>query len=254
MTLLPPPPSLFAPKWSATSSVHFAILSLFPDALLPYTRASILGIAQEKGLAKIELVDFRDFSRDRHRTVDDRPFGGGPGMVLKPEPIHDAVEWLEAKHGTFHRVRLTPTGRPFRQCDAERLATMERVLLLCGRYEGFDERIAEELTWDDISIGDYVLAGGELPALCVTEAVVRLLPGVLGHEASAAQESFAPQGPDGTRALDHPHYTRPRVWRGRSVPDVLLSGDHAAIAKWRRARALERTRAARPELLPPGAT
>lgn len=254
MTVLPRPPSLFAPKWEPTLSVHFAILTLFPDALEPYTRTSILGIAQEKGLARIDLVDFRDFTRDRHRTVDDRPFGGGPGMVLKPEPIHDCVEWLEARHGAFHRVMLTPTGRPFRQSDAERLRSHPRILLLCGRYEGFDERIADELEWDDISIGDYVLAGGELPALCVAEAVVRLVPGVLGHGASAVEESFAAHGPDGLRHLDHPHYTRPRVWRGRSVPDVLLSGDHAAIAAWRRARALERTRRSRPELLPPGST
>ncbi|MEZ5979762.1 MAG: tRNA (guanosine(37)-N1)-methyltransferase TrmD [Planctomycetota bacterium] len=228
--------------------MHFSVLSLFPEALEPYTRSSILGIAQAKGLARIDLVDFRDFTRDRHRTVDDRPFGGGPGMVLKPEPIHDCVEWLEDRHGAFHKVMLSPCGRPFRQSDATRLLAKERVLLLCGRYEGFDERIREEWEWDEISIGDFVLAGGELAALCVTEAVVRLLPGVLGCESSAVEESFTARGDGAPLRLDHPHYTRPRVWRGRSVPDALLSGDHAAIAAWRAKRADERTRARRPDL------
>lgn len=221
-----------------------AILTLFPEALEGYLRSSILGIAQEKGLVEVLTIDFRDFSRDRHRTVDDRPFGGGPGMVLKPEPIHDCVEWLEARHGRFHRILLCPGGRRFDQAKALELVPQERLLFLCGRYEGFDERIREELEWDEISMGDFVLAGGELPALTVTEAVVRLVPGALGHEQSAEQESFR-----GAGGLDCPHYTRPRTWRGRSVPDVLLSGDHGRIAAWRERVARARTEQHRPDLL-----
>ena len=220
----------------------FSILTLFPEALEPYLGASILGIAQEKGAAKVRLVDFRDFTRDRHRTVDDRPFGGGPGMVLKPEPIFDCVEWLERTHGPFHKILLTPDGEPFHQGKARRLVKEERILLCCGRYEGFDERIRTELEWDDISIGDFVLSGGELPALCVTEAVCRLLPGVLGDERSLETESFEAEG------LDHPHYTRPRVWRGRAVPDVLVGGDHGEIADWRTSERRARTRERRPDL------
>jgi tRNA (guanine37-N1)-methyltransferase len=223
--------------------VQIVLLTLFPEALEPYVRSSILGIAQEKGKVRIRLVDFRDFARDRHRTVDDRPFGGGPGMVLRPEPIFDCVEWLEREHGEFRRLLLSPDGKPFRQTLAHDLAREERLLLLCGRYEGFDERIRQELAWEEVSIGDFVLSGGELAALCVVEAVVRLLPGVLGHEQSAARESF--EG----GVLDHSHYTRPPVWRGRTVPDVLRSGDHAAIERWRADSALVRTQTRRPDLL-----
>ncbi|MHC4262268.1 MAG: tRNA (guanosine(37)-N1)-methyltransferase TrmD [Planctomycetota bacterium] len=229
--------------------MFICLLTLFPEALEPYLDSSILGIARSKGLVRTQVVDFRDFSRDRHRTVDDRPFGGGPGMVLKPEPILDCVEWLERRHGTFHKVLLTPDGRTFDQPRAHALLQHERVLLLCGRYEGFDERIRQELEWDEISIGDYVLAGGELPALVVTEALARLVPGVLGDELSAVQESFQ-HAPDGGSEvlLDHPHYTRPRVFRGRAVPDVLLGGDHGAIARWRLENARARTRSRRPDL------
>jgi len=223
--------------------MFLAILTLFPEAIEPYIRSSILGIAQAKDLVEIRLVDFLDFARDRHRTVDDRPYGGGPGMVLKPEPIIDCVEWLEREHGAFHKVLLTPAGTPFRQEAAGRLAREERVLLLCGRYEGFDERIRSELEWEELSIGDFVLAGGELPALCVVEAVTRLLPGVLGDDRSALEESFQTED-----LLDHPHYTRPRLFRGRPVPDVLVGGDHASIDAWRAERAHERTRRRRPDL------
>jgi len=218
--------------------VLFAILTLFPEAIEPYTRSSILGIAQEKGLARIRLVDFRDFARDRHRTVDDRPFGGGPGMVLKPEPIVDCVDWLERQHGRFRRLLLCPGGATFRQSKARELATEERILLLCGRYEGFDERIRSELEWDEISLGDFVLSGGELPALTIVEAVTRLLPGVLGDPSSASEDSFERDG-----QLDHPHYTRPRAYRGREVPAELLSGDHRAVREWRARAALQRSRA-----------
>lgn len=221
----------------------FAILTLFPEAVEAYARSSILGLAAEKGKVRIQLVDFRDFTRDRHRTVDDRPFGGGPGMVLKPEPIVECVEWLEREHGTFTKIALCPAGTPFRQAHAEALARHERILLLCGRYEGFDARILSQLDFHDVSVGDFVLAGGELPALAIVEAVARLLPGVLGDERSALEDSFGATG-----GLDHPHYTRPRVFRGEAVPEVLLSGDHAAIARWRAAEAAKKTRARRPDL------
>jgi tRNA (guanine37-N1)-methyltransferase len=223
----------------------FAILTLFPEALEPYIQSSILGLAQEKGLARILLVDFRDFTRDRHRTVDDRPFGGGPGMVLKPEPVVECVEWLESRHGRFRKLLMCPTGTPFRQSRAEALAREERILILAGRYEGFDARVRTQLELEEISLGDFVLAGGEIPALAVTEAVVRLVPGVLGDERSALEDSF---GSGGT--LDHPHYTRPRVYRGEAVPDVLLSGDHEAIRSWRGREARDLTRSRRPDLLP----
>ena len=230
----------------------FAILTLFPEALEPYVRESILGLAQEKSLVRVKLIDYRDFTRDRHRTVDDRPFGGGPGMVIKPEPVVECVEWLERKHGPFRRIALCPSGQVFRQPMAVELAREERVLLLCGRYEGFDERIFSELDLERLSIGDFVLAGGELASLAVVEAACRLVPGVLGDEASSQQESFSTTGLSGSagaRMLDTPHYTRPRVFRGKEVPEVLLGGDHAAIERWRTQAALERTARERPDLL-----
>lgn len=222
----------------------FAILTLFPEALEPYLASSIVGIAQEKGAAEILLVNFRDFARDRHRTVDERPFGGGPGMVLRPEPVVECIEWLEERHGAFRKLMLCPTGVRYEQRHAHELAEEPRTLLLCGRYEGFDERITELCGFERFSIGDYVLAGGELPALSIVESVARLLPGVLGDERSAAEDSFQASG-----GLDHPHFTRPRVYRGLEVPEVLLSGDHDRIARWRQEQARERTRRDRPDLL-----
>ena len=221
----------------------FAILTLFPDAVEPYLGASILGIAQEKGLVRYQCVNFRDFSRDRHRTVDDRPFGGGPGMVLRPEPIAACIEWLEQEHGTFRKLALCPAGKPFRQSMAEELSKDERVLLLCGRYEGYDQRLLDELDFETISLGDYVLSGGELGALAITEAAVRLIPGVLGDNRSAIEDSFQEGG-----GLDHPHFTRPRNWRGREVPEVLFSGNHKSIREWRAKEAQQRTRERRPDL------
>jgi tRNA (guanine37-N1)-methyltransferase len=221
----------------------FAILTLFPDAVEPYLGASILGIAQEKGLVRYQCVNFRDFARDRHRTVDDRPFGGGPGMVLRPEPIAACVEWLEREHGTFRKLALCPAGKPFRQSMAEELSTNERVLLLCGRYEGYDQRLLDELGFETVSLGDYVLSGGELGALAITEAAVRLIPGVLGDDRSANEDSFHEGG-----GLDHPHFTRPRNWRGREVPKVLFSGNHESIREWRAKEARQRTRERRPDL------
>jgi tRNA (guanine37-N1)-methyltransferase len=208
-----------------------AILTLFPLAVRPYLAESILGIAHEKGKLRTELINFRDFTSDPHRTVDDRPFGGGPGMVLKPEPIFDAVEDAEREHGPFHKILLCPRGVTFTQRKARELAREPRLLFLCGRYEGFDERIRQGMQWDEISIGDYVLAGGELAALVVLEAVARLLPGVLGCEESPVMESFE----DGL--LDYPQYTRPRSFRGMEVPEILMSGNHQAVAAWRRAQA-----------------
>ena len=228
----------------------FAILTLFPDALAPYVRESILGLAQDKGLVEILLVDFRDFARDRHRTVDDRPFGGGPGMVLKPEPIADCVEWLEARHGRFRKLVLCPQGRPFRQELARELAhevasgnpEHERVLLLAGRYEGLDERVRTHLVTDEISIGDYVLTGGELPALVLIDAITRLLPGALGDAEAPQKDSHA------ENLLEYPHYTRPANFRGWEVPEILRSGHHALIERWRREQSLLRTRERRPDL------
>lgn len=205
------------------------ILTLFPEVIRPYLDATILGQAQKIGRVRFHLVNFRDFAQDRHQTVDGRPFGGGPGMVLAPEPIFDAVEEVERSFGPHHRILLSPRGRTFTQDVARELAAKDKLLLCCGRYEGFDERIRAGLAWDEISLGRFVLSGGELAALAVTEAVVRLLPGVLGHEESAANDSFMQQG-----LLDHPHYTRPRVFRGMEVPEVLISGDHAAVEAWRR--------------------
>lgn len=224
----------------------FAILTLFPEALEAYAELGVLRLAQEKNLARILFVDFRDFTRDRHRTVDDRPFGGGPGMLLKPEPIAECIEWLERRHGRFAKFALCPSGERFTQDKAAELARLERVLLLCGRYEGFDQRLIEHFGFVELSIGDFVLAGGELPALVVVEAALRLVPGVLGDERSAAEDSF-----QAGRGLDHPHYTRPRVFRGLEVPEVLLSGDHARIARWRAERASTKTKARRPDLLRP---
>ena len=203
-----------------------AILTLFPEAIRPYLDESILGIAQAQGNLRVDLVDFRNYAYDPHRTVDDRPFGGGPGMVLKPEPIFDAVCDVERVHGPHHRILLCPRGRSFHQRRARELSRMERLLFVCGRYEGYDERI-RELAFEEISLGDFVLAGGELAALAVLEATVRLIPGVLGCADSAVYESFEGEW------LDYPQYTRPRDFRGLKVPDVLLSGDHEAVARWR---------------------
>ena len=222
----------------------FTILTLFPEAIESYLDFGIVGSAREKGLVQVRLIDFRDWARDRHRTVDDRPFGGGPGMVLKPEPIIECVEWIEERWGPQRKIALCPAGKPFEQGRARELASAERVLLLCGRYEGFDERVFDVLECETLSIGDFVLAGGELPALCVVDAVTRLVPGALGDERSALEDSFQEGGPP----LDHPHWTRPRVYRGREVPDVLLEGDHEAIRQWREEQAWRRTRSNRPEL------
>jgi tRNA (guanine37-N1)-methyltransferase len=200
------------------------------------------GIA--RGLIDVGVHDLRTFTADRHRTVDDVPYGGGPGMVMKPEPLVRAVEEIEASRGAPDAVvLLTPQGRPFRQAEAVRLCGLSHVVLLCGRYEGMDERVRELAATDELSIGDYVLSGGELAALVVIDAVSRLIPGVVGDEQSVEQDSFA------NGLLDYPHYTRPAEFGGLKVPDVLLSGHHADVRRWRRKTALARTLERRPDLL-----
>jgi tRNA (guanine37-N1)-methyltransferase len=212
-----------------------------------FLHESMLKIAQEKGIVQIAVRDIRNFSKDRHRKVDDRPYGGGPGMVLRPEPVVAAVESaLEGRiAGRDARiVVLSPAGARFDQAMAARFAEGPDLLLLCGHYEGLDERICEAFPHDEVSIGDFVMTGGEIPALAVIDAVVRLIPGVLGASDSAAMDSFA------SGRLEHPHYTRPAVFRGMAVPDVLLSGDHAKIRRWREEQSLDRTRSRRADLLP----
>jgi tRNA (guanine37-N1)-methyltransferase len=238
--------------------VTFDVITIFPEFFSSILEHGLLKRGSAGGQAEIRIHDLRDFTDDRHRTVDDRPFGGGPGMVLKPEPLFRAVESLRsaAPGGSESRwpvILLSPQGRLFRQQVAVELARESRVVLICGRYEGVDERVAAALA-TEISIGDYVLAGGELAAAVVMEAVVRLLPGVLGNEESSQQDSFSEAGSgDGSATarglLDCPHYTRPPEFRGLKVPEVLLSGDHGAIRRWRRREAIARTLERRPELL-----
>jgi len=230
--LTPPRPASSLPApFLGSSTLFCVVLTLFPGAIRPYLDESILGIAQAQGKLRIDLVDLRNFTTDPHRTVDDRPFGGGPGMVLKPEPIFLAIEDVEARHGPFHKILLCPRGRTFTQRRARELSTIDKLLFVCGRYEGLDERIRLGMTFEEISVGDYVLAGGELPAMAVIEASVRLIPGVLGCEQSPELESFEGD------LLDYPQYTRPRSFRGMDVPPVLISGDHAAVARWRHEQA-----------------
>jgi tRNA (guanine37-N1)-methyltransferase len=221
------------------------LLTLFPEAVESYLASSILGRAQKAGLLQVHVLDFRRFADGKHRQVDDRPYGGGPGMVLKPEPIFSAVEWVESTYGNCRKLLLTPSGTPFRQSLAAEFAQEERLLLLCGRYEGFDERIREGFDWTEVSLGDFVLCGGELGALAIVEASARLIPGALGHEESAVFESFTDP-----LLLDHPHYTRPEVFREMAVPKVLRSGNHAEVDRWRQERALRRTEERRPDLKP----
>lgn len=238
------------------------ILTLFPEMFPPVLGASILGRAAADGLVEYHLHDIRDHAGNRHRKVDDRPFGGGPGMVMMCQPLYDAVLAAERKDDrTAQRILFTPQGRRLEQGLVEELALRPRLLLIAGHYEGVDERVVDELQPLELSVGDYVLSGGEIPAMLLVDAVVRLQPGALGHEHSAAQDSFASRqslvagssvtDSRGLRLLDCPHYTRPREWRGRSVPEVLLGGDHAAIEAWRRTQMLDRTRLRRPDLLAP---
>ncbi len=255
------------------------IVTIFPEFFVGPLDHGIVRRARESGVVDVRVQDLRAFTHDRHRTVDDRPFGGGEGMVLKPEPLFEAVESLlgaeaggatEAATGSTAIILLSASGKLFRQPAAERFAKLERMVLLCGRYEGVDERVAEHLATDELAIGDFVLSGGELGAAIIVDAVTRLLPGALGNEASSQNESFAgmeaeppnfPSVATSTNAsrgagrpspvlLDCPHYTRPAEFRGWAVPDVLLGGNHEEIRRWRHEKALEKTLRNRPDLVP----
>jgi tRNA (guanine37-N1)-methyltransferase len=221
------------------------VVTIFPRMVQEPLSDGIVGRAAAAGLVSLSVHDLRDFTDDRHRTVDDAPFGGGPGMVMKAEPFFKAVEsFLPLGAGPRDAVVvLSPRGRPFDQATAARYAQLERLVLLCGRYEGIDERVKGGIATEELSLGDFVLTGGEVAALAVIEGAVRLLPGALGDEGSALADSFA----DGI--LDHPHYTRPAVVRGHAVPEELLSGDHQKVARWRRKEALRATRERRPDLV-----
>ena len=252
--------------------MRFDLISIFPEFFAGPLDHGIVRRAKEAGIAEVHVQDLRQFTKDRHRTEDDRPFGGGEGMVLKPEPLFEAVENLLGHEVGDAEKRVPPeagttvvlmsaAGRLFTQETARRYAKLERLILICGRYEGVDERVAEFLASEELSVGDYVLSGGELPAAIVVDAVTRLLPGALGNEASTENESFSslePSAQGGTAAiahprqakllLDFPHYTRPAEYRGWKVPEVLIGGHHAEVAKWRRQQAAEKTRRNRPDL------
>ncbi len=224
--------------------MRFSVITLFPEIFHAYLGAGIMKRAADKSVALFDIIHLRDFTTDRHRTVDDYPYGGGPGMVMKPEPLQDALKYATRDGLPTMTVLVSPQGKTFTQQMAKELSQEKRRLLfICGRYEGIDERVRESLVDEEISVGDYVLTGGELPALVIIDAVVRLLPGALGDEDSLKEESFS------WGILDYPHYTRPPEWNGMKVPEVLLSGNHAAIARWRRKEALRRTLKNRPELI-----
>jgi tRNA (guanine37-N1)-methyltransferase len=220
------------------------VVTLFPPMFEAVSAYGVTGRAVERGIVELGLWNPRDYTHDRHRTVDDRPYGGGPGMLMKVQPLRDAIhDARAAQQGASHVVYLSPQGRPLDQAGVRELAGHGHLVLIAGRYEGVDERLIETEVDEEWSIGDYVLSGGELAAMVVIDAIARLLPGALGHEESAQQDSFS-EG-----VLDHPHYTRPESFEGMPVPEVLLSGDHAAIARWREKQALGRTWLRRPELL-----
>ncbi len=224
--------------------MHIDVLTLFPEMLSGVFNSSILRKGYEKDKFSYSLVNFRDYTENKHYKVDDYPYGGGAGMVLTPQPIFDAVDAVVKERSTKPRIVLMcPQGEPYNQKKAEELAKEEHLVFICGHYEGYDERIREQLITDEISIGDYVLTGGELGAMVVIDSVVRLLPDVLGNKESAPEDSFS------TGLLEHPHYTRPANFRGMKVPDILLSGDHAKIEAWRRKESLKRTYERRPELI-----
>ncbi len=222
-------------------SLRVDVLTIFPDVVRDYASTSVLGRAASRDVWSLRVLDLRDASDDVHRSVDDAPFGGGPGMVLSVEPIVATVDATPDLARPL--IALTPSGRAFTQAEASRLAGATEFSLLCGRYEGIDQRALDLVVDDELSVGDFVLAGGELAALCVIEAVVRLVPGALGNDESSVDESF------GDGLLEYPQYTRPAQFRGLEVPEVLRSGDHARVARWRRAQALARTLARRPDLI-----
>ena len=223
--------------------MRFDILTLFPNMFSSPLRESILGKAIEKGLIQIQTINIRDFALDKHQVVDDTPYGGGQGMVMKVEPISRAIEWVKSQNPSAWTVYLTPQGKPFHQEISRKLSSRSHLILLCGRYEGVDDRVRELFIDEEISIGDYVLTGGELAAMVVIDAISRLLPGVLGSDRSAEDDSFF------NSLLEYPQYTRPVDFKGSCVPEVLLSGNHSAISLWRRREALRRTLVIRPDLL-----
>jgi len=220
------------------------VLTLFPDIITAYLKESILKRAQEKKLLEVRVYNIRDFVSDKHKTVDDYPFGGGAGMVMKPEPFFEAIDFLKKDNEQRRIILLSPQGKPFNQRLAEEFSIEKRrFVFICGRYEGIDERVRVSLIEEEISIGDYVITGGELAALVIIDAAARLIPGALGDERSAEEESFS------WGLLDYPHYTRPREFRGLSVPDILLSGNHKEIWRWRRKEAIRKTLKVRPDLI-----
>lgn len=224
--------------------MNFYILTLFPEMVEHALNASIIGRAKEKGILHIEAVNIRDYTKDKHQKTDDYPYGGGAGMVMQAQPIYDAYLALAEKIGYRPRtIYATPQGPSFTQKMAKEFAKEEHLIILCGHYEGVDERVLEEIVTDHVSIGDYVLTGGELPAMVMTDAISRMVPGVLTNEASGSLESF--EG----NLLEHPQYSRPYEWNGKKVPDVLLSGDHRKIESWRREQSILRTKKRRPDLL-----
>lgn len=223
--------------------MQFDVFSLLPEVFPAYLNSSILKRAQENGHISVDVHNIRAWTHDKHHVTDDNPYGGGGGMIMKPEPIFEAIEDIIGSPPACPIILMTPQGRPFTQTVANELATHPRLALICGRYEGLDERIRTHLVSDEISIGDYVLTGGELPALIMIDALSRLIPGVLGDENGAANDSHA------SGLLEGPHYTRPVEFRGWEVPEVLRSGDHAKVAQWRREQALLRTLQRRPEML-----
>lgn len=226
------------------AQIRFDVLTLFPEMFHGFLTTSIIRKAHEKGLIETNVTNFRQFATDKHQTVDDSPYGGGGGMVLKPQPLFDAVDHLVKGATELPPILLmSPQGAPFTQKKAEELAKHSHLIILCGHYEGYDERIRQHLATEEISIGDFVLTGGELPAMIIIDSVSRLIPGVLGNRSSAVTDSFS------TGLLEYPHYTRPAEYRGMKVPDILLSGHHANVEKWRRQQSLERTWTRRPDLL-----
>jgi tRNA (guanine37-N1)-methyltransferase len=224
-------------------TLQFDVLTLFPEVFTPYLHVSMMQRAMERKIIRVDLHNIRDFSKDKHHTTDDSPYGGGGGMVMKCEPVFAAVEQVLGTPLPCPLILMTPQGRTFTQQVADELSHLPRLALLCGHYEGIDERIRAHLVTDEISVGDYVLTGGELPALCLIDAVARLLPGMLGDPDGALDDSFS------SGMLEYPHYTRPEDFRGWKVPEVLLSGNHSEIERWRREKALARTKNRRPDLL-----
>jgi tRNA (guanine37-N1)-methyltransferase len=226
-----------------SKNLSFDVFTIFPEVFEPYIRSSMMQQARNRGLMDVKIHNFRDWTTDRHRMTDDEPYGGGGGMVMKPEPIFAAVEGVLGSPPNCPVILLTPQGRNFNQSVALEMSRKERLALICGRYEGIDERVRQYLVTDEISIGDYVLTGGELPTLVLIDAITRLIPGVLGDPGGAGDDSYA------SGLLEGPHYTRPPEYRGWHVPEVLTSGNHARIARWRREQSLLRTWQRRPDLL-----